>query len=447
MAGIAGIHAGGKRAAVESMLEKISHRGPAGRKILETEKATIGLVWAPPQADAADALGREAAARDTAGNERLAEARIDGPRMVLKRDPLGVAPLYYGRTGDGALCFASEVKALKALSPEIHELPPGHTYDGERLEAYFRLERQKPVESPPESIAAELRRKLEASVEKRIRSEEMGSWLSGGLDSSTLAALARPRLKRLYSFAAGVPGAPDLEFASEVARHIGSEHHEVVVRPKDMLDALPDVLRHLESFDALLVRSSITNYLVAKRASDFVSEVFSGESGDELFAGYAYLKSLDPSLLADELIDITARLHNTAYQRVDRSASAHGTVPHVAFADPEVVDFALRIPTEVKLRQGVEKWILRRAMDGALPKGVLDRTKAKFWEGAGIAEQLSDHAEKTITDGDFRTERALPNGLTLRTKEELLYYRVFLNVLGPFEDLAWMGRTKGAPEA
>jgi asparagine synthase (glutamine-hydrolysing) len=220
----------------------------------------------------------------------------------------------------------------------------------------------------------------------------------------------------------------------------------VIVKLEDMLAVLPKVIEHLESFDALLVRSSITNYLVAKRASDFVPEVFSGEAGDELFAGYAYLKALDPSLLAGELIDITARLHNTAFQRVDRSASAHGTIPHVAFADPDVVDYALQIPAEYKLRLGTEKWILRRAMDGALPKRVLDRTKAKFWEGAGVAELLAERADKTITAEDFRKQRTLPNGLSLRTKEELLYYRIFEDVLGDFEDLAWMGRTKGAPE-
>jgi len=446
MAGIAGIQEGQKKADVEKMLDRIAHRGPAGRKILETEKATIGVLWARTQENAQDVLTQESKARDTAGTERLAEAGIKGPRLILKRDPLGVAPLYYGQTTEGQLCFASEVKALKILTREIHEFPPGHTYNGERLLPYFRLEVQKPVDSTPADIAAELCQRLNASVKKRIRSEEMGSWLSGGLDSSTLAALARPHVKKLYTFAAGLPGAPDLEFASEVARHIGSEHREVVVGLQDMLEVLPEVIEHLESFDALLVRSSIMNYLVAKRAADFVPEVFSGESGDELFAGYAYLKSLDPAALGEELIDITARLHNTAFQRVDRSASAHGTIPHVAFADPAVVDYALRIPTEYKLRQGIEKWILRRAMDGALPERVLNRTKAKFWEGAGVAEQLSDCAEKSITDNDFREERTLPSGITLRTKEELMYYRHFRDVLGDFEDLDWMGRTKGAPE-
>ncbi len=447
MSGIAGIGAPGKRADVEKMLLKIAHRGKAGKDILETEEATIGIVWAESQASAAETLRKESAARDSAGSERLAEARMDGGRLVLKRDPLGAAPLYYGQTDEGFLCFASEVKSLKTQARKINELPPGNTYDGKKLESYFSLELQMPIEAPPEEISAGLRKRLTASVEKRVSSEEMGSWLSGGLDSSTLAALARPFVKTLFTFAAGVAGAPDLEFASEVARHIGSVHHEVVVGLEDMVAALPKVIEHLESFDALLVRSSITNYLVAKRASDFVAEVFSGESGDELFAGYEYLKDLDPAALPSELIDITARLHNTAFQRVDRCASAHGTVPHIAFSDPEVVDFALRIPMAYKLHEGIEKWIVRRAMDDALPKRILERTKAKFWEGAGVEELLADRASGTITDDDFRRERNLPNGITLRTKEELMYYRIFRDVLGTFEDLEWMGRTKGAPES
>jgi asparagine synthase (glutamine-hydrolysing) len=213
-----------------------------------------------------------------------------------------------------------------------------------------------------------------------------------------------------------------------------------------LLDALPTVIDHLESFDALLVRSSLTNYLVAKLAAEYVPTVFSGEGGDEFFAGYEYLKSLPAEVLPDELIDIANRLHNTALQRVDRSASAHGTVAHIGFTHPRVVDFALRIPSEFKLRGGVEKWILRRAMEGALPERVLNRTKAKFWEGAGVGDLLAQHANRSITDDDFRRERSLPGGWSLNTKEELLYYRAFQEHFGGLDDLTWMGRTKGAPK-
>ena len=237
--------------------------------------------------------------------------------------------------------------------------------------------------------------------------------------------------------------ASDLAFAKEVANHIGSVHHEVIVEFNEMISKLPEVIYHLESFDALLIRSSIINYIAAKAASDYVPEIFSGEGGDELFAGYEYIKSIPQNSIADELIDITGRLHNTAFQRVDRCASAHSTVPHVIFADPKVFNFVLSIPAKYKLNNGVEKWILRQAVKDALPSSVLNRTKAKFWEGAGVYELISDYASKKVTDKDLSTERILPNGWNLSSKEELLYYRIFKEHFGEASNYDWMGRTKG----
>jgi asparagine synthase (glutamine-hydrolysing) len=445
MAGIAGIARPGKQAEVSRMLGKIAHRGPAGSEIIAIEGNTLGLAWAKPQKSSAVALMKKHIARDYAGDGHLAQAKITDDTLVLQRDQLGVAPLYYGRTKDGALCFASEVKALLEVTDVVRLLPPGHRYDGSRVKQYFHLSKQSPLKAPPTDIAQELRLRLETSIERRIGNGEVGSWLSGGLDSSALAALARPHVNRLYTFAAGMPGAPDLEAARSVAAFIDSDHREVIVSLQDMLAALPDVIYHLESFDALLVRSSVTNYLVAKLASDYVPAVFSGEGGDELFAGYDYIKSLDPTQLPDELIDITSRLHNTALQRVDRCASAHGTVAHVGFLDPDVVDYALRIPVEYKLHNGVEKWILRRAMEDALPEHVLNRPKAKFWEGAGVSNLLAQYADETIDDAQFSRERTLSGGWVLNSKEELMYYRIFREHFGDIDDLSWMGRTKGAP--
>jgi len=445
MSGIAGIGRTGATAEVEKMLDQITHRGPAGREIVETPGATLGLVYSLADTTAVDELKERGVARDGKGRSRLAEVRIEGERLVLTRDALGVAPLYMGYAEDGTLSFASEVKALGACITGAQELPPGSFFDGQRLQPYFELAAQDPLQKPPERIAQELHRRLSEAVEASIGGGEVGSWLSGGLDSSALAALARPHVDRLHTFAAGLEGAPDLAFAADVAAFIGSDHHEVRVTFEDMLAVLPDVIYHLESFDALLVRSSLTNYLVARAAAGYVPAVFSGEGGDELFAGYEYLKDLDPASLPTELIDIMGRLHNTALQRVDRCASAHGTVAHVAFLDPEVVSLALQIPAEFKLQDGVEKWILRRAMDGALPESVLDRTKAKFWEGAGVVDLMAQYAEEKISDADFSAERVLPNGWTLNSKEELLYYRIFREHFGDMRDLSWMGRTKGSP--
>jgi asparagine synthase (glutamine-hydrolysing) len=208
-----------------------------------------------------------------------------------------------------------------------------------------------------------------------------------------------------------------------------------------MLDALPEVIYHLESFDPLLVRSSITNFLVAKRTADFVPAIFSGEGGDELFAGYSYLKDLDPDLLEQELIECTNSLHNTALQRVDRCASAHGTIAHVSFLDPEVVDYAVHIPIDYKLHDGNEKWILRRAVEDALPQEIVERDKAKFWNGAGIDDMIALYADQQVSNEEFERERSLSNGWQINTKEELFYYRIFKKHFGELDDLAWMGHT------
>lgn len=256
-------------------------------------------------------------------------------------------------------------------------------------------------------------------------------------------------VKTLHSFAAGLPGAPDLEFARMVADHLKTTHHEVIVNPHDLPEVLEEVIYALESFDALLVRSSIMNFLVSRVAKDYIDTVFSGEGGDELFAGYEYLQSLPLNRIPSELVDITKRLHNTALQRVDRSAFANGLTPLVPFVDLEVLDYALIIPPEYKIVQGnppIEKWILRKSMEDTLPKPVLWRKKSKFWEGSGVQNILADYADEKISDDEFISERIVHSGWKIHTKEELLYYRIFNDHFGSIEDLSWMGRTKGAPE-
>lgn len=445
MSGIAGIAAQGRKGQVEAMLEVLAHRGKGG-DVVEVHGTTLGEVWSRDR----NSLARmqDGVVTDRAGGERFAEARaMPGGKVVLLRDPVGVAPLYYGRTVDGTLCFASEVKALARVSSEVQELPPGHRYDGLCLERYVSIEERPPLQDPADVIASRLRTLLIQAVSGRVNGKVMGSWLSGGLDSSVLAALATHCTQNLHTFAGGFAGAPDLAFARQVAEHIGSIHHEVIVSLDQALAVLPEVIRALESFDALLVRSSITNYLVGKAASEHVAEVLSGEGGDELFAGYEYLKALPPGALPGELIDITLRLHNTALQRVDRCSSAHGLLAHVCFLDPQVLDYALQIPAEWKIRDRVEKWILREAAAGLLPDFILQRPKAKFWEGSGLGTAIASVADERIPDSEFVRARELPNGWQLNSKEELMYYRIFRQFFGPVEVLDWMGRTKGAPVA
>jgi asparagine synthase (glutamine-hydrolysing) len=445
MTAIAGIqHPDGKEK-VGEMLSRMSHRGDDWRHIIEKNGAILGASGTKPQEKSALKIQNENMVMEYVSRNHYASAKATQKGLELKRDQLGISPLYYGRTPDGEICFASEVKGLLAVTRDVHELPPGHALTGTTLKRNFKLTQKKKRTDSAENLARRLREKLESSVGMRIAELGAGSWLSGGIDSTAIAAIARPHMREFHTFTAGLENSVDIQYALMAARHIGSIQHTRTVTIAELLETIPEVIYHLESFDALLVRSSILNFLVAKLASDYVPAVFSGEGGDELFAGYDYLKDIPEEKLQEELTDIIARLHNTALQRVDRSASAHGTVAYVGLLDQDIVDLALEIPAEYKIRNGVEKWILRKAVSDLLPENLLMRKKAKFWQGGGVEGIIAEHAERMITDHDFGAERNLVNGEALNTKEELLYYRIFKEYFGEFEDLSWMGRTKGAP--
>lgn len=446
MAGIAGVNKSNQIELVEKMLNKISHRGNYGRKVFSTTNSTFGIVTTKLQSRDLDKCALEKTVRDYLGEGHYSAAIEKGRSIELIRDPLGVAPLYYGFMDDGTLVFSSEVKGLSEVVKNIKELLPGHKLIDNTIQPYYKLVKTSQLNEKPESIAGNLRKILTEAVKQITLDKEFGSWLSGGLDSSGIASLANPFVKKLHTFSAGIKDAPDLKFARQMAEYLKSVHHEVIVSINDMISVLPKVIYQLESFDALLVRSSITNYFVAKEASQYVENILSGEGGDELFGGYIYLKELTLPELENELLDITGRLHNTALQRVDRCASAFGINAHLVFLDPKVVSYAFKIPVEYKIKNGIEKWILRLALKDLLPEQILKRTKAKFWEGAGVGDLLYDYAENKITSNDFKEERVLKNGWVLNSKEELMYYRIFKEHFGHLENFDWMGRTKYSPK-
>lgn len=445
MSAIAGIQYSGSKEKVNEMLNRMTHRGNAWRYVIENNGIIIGAEGPKSQRKSAEKMQKDQIAQEMVSSSHFARAKVTKEGLELSRDPLGVSPLYYGRTPEGALCFASEVKGLLTVTRDIHELPPGHSLSGTKIKRVFIQSKGRFNQDTAENTALELRHRIESSIRNRIGDGNVGCWLSGGIDSTALAAIARPYVKELHTFAAGFSDSPDIHFAQVAAQHIGSKHYSRVVTPEEVIRTIPEVIYHLESFDALLIRSTVMNYLVAKLASDYVPAVFSGEGGDELFAGYDYLSSIPRSKLQVELNDITGRLHNTALQRVDRSSAAHGLIAYVGYLDQGIVELANQIPAEYKIKDGIEKWILRKAVEDLLPEDLLLRKKAKFWQGAGVQDFIADHANEIITDRNFASERNLKSGEKLNTKEELYYYRIFRDHFGEFEDLSWMGRTKGAP--
>ncbi len=461
MAGIVGLQNADNKT-VRRMLSQISHRGEHRNKILQHDGITLGAVWPESQMSPVPGILRTKAVWDAnqpplPDLSNLQQARepftlaslVKPGELFVARDALGVNPLYYSYTDSGDFCFASEVKALLDVSKDIREFPPNTWYSSEDgFHQFSSIENDVDIQENVDEIAMGLQMRLDQAVCKCINDPEIGAWLSGGLDSSAIVALVRPHAEVLHTFAAGMPGAPDLVYAREVASHFDTQHHEIIISLPDVLKVLPEVIYHLESFDALLVRSTITNYLVASKAAEYVKTSFSGEGADELFAGYSHFFSIPVEDVDQEMHQLTQSLHNTALQRVDRSAAAHGLVVHVPFLDPDVVAYAQAIPASFKLKRQpktIEKYILRKALEGILPKSVLWRKKTKFWQGTGLGESLSDYAQNSISQSDFSQERTLSNGWILNTKEELFYYRIFRSHFSDLEKLDWMGRTQGAP--
>jgi len=445
MTGIAGITGNHSPNIVTEMLDKIQHRGKQRKLIKLKNNISIGFVYNNLDT-LVTGLDDSLDFSYSPDNDSSAVTVKDG-KITLKRDKLGAEPLYFVILPEESLAFASEIKALTGFGVKIHELEPGHILEDMKIIKYFELKKAEPLPYESDELATLIKEVLLKSILKKINGGTTGAWLSGGLDSSVISALARPFIKDFHTFSAGFPNAPDLQYAKVVAGFIGSKHFERVITFPEVIKILPEVIYHLESFDELLVRSSVMNYLVAQLASDYVENVFSGEGGDELFAGYSYLKELPTEELEDELIEITRSLHNTALQRVDRSSSAFGTTAFTPFTDEEVVNLAIQIPVKFKIFGSTEKWILRSAIMNDLPYNVLMRTKSKFWEGSGIGERICDHAEKIITDSEFTEKRKIRCGWELKSKEELFYYRIFSEQFGDLDYIDWMGRSRATVPA
>lgn len=360
----------------------------------------------------------------------FAFAIMDGSEFFMARDPLGIKPLYYGMHNAG-LYFASEIKALSQVTDDINEFPAGHCFHSRvGWNSYFRLESVREDIHNEAHALKFIRAVLQEAVRKRLLSDvPVGISLSGGLDSSIVAMLASQDTTQLNSFAVGVEGSEDLGAARKMAGILGTRHHERIFTEREMLDALPKVIYHLESFDPALVRSAIPNFFLADLASKHVKVILTGEGADEIYAGYDYLSSFSSHAeLQREMTNITTALHNTNLQRADRIAMACGLEARVPFLDIKSVALGLGLPVEWKThRDKPAKYLLRKAFSADLPEEIVNRPKQKFSKGAGSSDIIGEVAESEISDAEFHSESVrLLNDWEYRlpNKEALYYYRI-----------------------
>ena len=377
----------------------------------------------------------------------------DGDDFLAARDLLGIKPLFYGFK-NGTLYLASELKSLTEVTSDVYEFPPGHMMDKNgRLTPFAALPKDPPApwKKTVEEMAEEIRSIVEESLKGKVNfSLPTGSLLSGGLDSSVVTALACRAFRDRFgpdepfsTFAVGVGGSEDILMARKVAAHCGTEHHELIVDLDQILELLPEVIYYLESFDPSLVRSAVSNFLVSRLArKDGLEVVLSGEGGDEIFCGYSYLKAFPQEELFRRQMECIGYLHNNASLRLDRMNLCHGLRVVAPLISGKLLDYAMRIPPEYKLRiegeEKIEKWIFRKAFEDLLPKEVVWRTKQEFSQGSGSARLLPRHFERVITDEAF--EEARRRYPMIRTKEELAYFRMFIQHFGEGRAVATVGQ-------
>ncbi len=477
MAGVAGIF--GKSAdeqTLTGMLDMLSHRGPDTRKTRIEAEIAAGITAASLSPARGDGFAREDGVTVFIDGEihnprtdglsdaevvlrlfsrygRAFPGHVEGPfvcallderalqgaptELLLVRDSLGVRPLYWGTTSQGSFCFASEMKALGGVAAEMFELHPGTTWSSEcGVSAYLVSHKEVALPQGFDETASLVRDTLTEAIRRRLEDGAVGACLlSGGLDSSIIAAVANEIRPGLPAVTVGLAGAPDLDNARLMAEHLGVEHLVSIFDREDVERMVPRAVRMLESFDEDCVSGAISNLFGSELAATRTNCILSGEGGDELFGGYHLLKDLatdvDRLEMMKRLIDIS---YNTALQRLDRSMMANSITYRTPFLDSDVITLACQLPVQWKIspRRGgfIEKHILREAFKDILPEQIYRREKLRFAAGTGTDSITDQIASGHVTQQEFReADKKTPAGYIIASPKEMWYYKLFKEAL------------------
>ncbi len=344
---------------------------------------------------------------------------------LIGRDPIGIIPLYLGHDARGRLWVASEMKALAEVCVDVQEFPAGHTWSSgaPSPERYFERDWMHWDTLPRNPVTpADVREALTSAVRSHLMGDvPYGLLISGGLDSSVVAAIAmqfaRNRVEddgateawwpRVHSFSIGLPGSPDVAAAEKVAAHLGTVHHSLGFTIQEGIDALEDVIRHVETYDVTTIRASTPMYLMARQIKAMgIKMVLSGEGADEIFGGYLYFHlAPDAREFHEETVRKVLALSKYDCSRANKSMMAWGIEARVPFLDTPFVDFAMRMNPEEKMggRGKIEKALLREAFQDLLPAEVIWRQKEQFSDGVGYGwiDALKDRAEAEVSDEEM----------------------------------------------
>ncbi len=374
---------------------------------------------------------------------------LSSDSYFVARDHMGIIPLYHGWDKLGNHYVASELKSLEGTCNKIEIFPPGHFYSSSEKElrqwyskGWSNFENVKNNETE----ISKIKESLEASVHRQLMSDvPYGVLLSGGLDSSIISAIAKKYASKriesddqkdawwpqLHSFSVGLEGSPDLEYARQVADHIGTVHHEITFTLQEGLDAVNDVIYHLETYDVTTVRASTPMYLMARVIKSMgIKMVLSGEGADELFGGYLYFhKAPSAEEFHDETVRKLEKLHLYDCNRANKALSAWGVEGRVPFLDTEFIEVAMTINPGDKMVNSdrMEKWVLREAFKDYLPDGVVWRQKEQFSDGVGYGwiDKLKETVSTMVSDEEMEQKEYRFEINPPMNKEEYYYRSIF----------------------
>lgn len=373
----------------------------------------------------------------------------ENDEYFVARDHMGIIPLYMGWDMNGTFYVASELKALEGVCTKIELFPPGHylsSKDGVVTKWYARDWSDYDAVKDNETSIEDLGKALEAAVHRQLMSDvPYGVLLSGGLDSSVISAIAKKyadkRIEsgdtedawwpKLHSFAVGLTGSPDLLAARKVAEHIDTIHHEIEFTIQEGLDAIKDVVYHLETYDVTTIRASTPMFLMARVIKSMgIKMVLSGEGSDELFGGYLYFhKAPNDKEFHEETVRKLNKLHMYDCLRANKSLAAWGIEGRVPFLDKEFMDVAMRINPKDKMitPDRMEKWVVRKAFESYLPESVAWRQKEQFSDGVGYSwiDTLKEVVNENVSDEQLENAQYKFPLQTPRNKEEFYYRSIF----------------------
>ena len=370
-------------------------------------------------------------------------------KYIVARDHMGIIPLYMGWDKENIFYVSSELKSLEGVCNKIELFPPGHYLDSNigKLKKWYDPKWISYANvKDSETKIKEIHDSLSAAVKRQLMSDvPYGVLLSGGLDSSITSALAKKFASKriesddkqdawwpqLHSFSVGLEGAPDLKAAKIVADHIGTVHHEINFTVQEGIDAIRDVIYHLETYDVTTVRASTPMYLMARAIKSLgIKMVLSGEGADELFGGYLYFhKAPNSKEFHEETVRKLDKLHQYDCLRANKSLAAWGIEGRVPFLDKQFIDVAMEInPEDKMIKNGrIEKWVLREAFKDYLPESVLWRQKEQFSDGVGYSwiDSLKELVEDEVSDSDFKNSLKIFPINPPQNKEEFYYRTIF----------------------